>query len=112
MVDFSLKRGSASCKSDIDLILQQIDILFDTTPTEVFGEEEYGTTYDRYLHQLKISNEALKQEVLSDLGNIQLFGYMPTVDVYLLQGTEDDIALIDIHLSRDDETYNKTYKIS
>ena len=112
MVDFSLKRGSASCKSDIDLILQQIDILFDTTPTEVFGEEEYGTAYDRYLHQLKISNEALKQEVLSDLGNIQLFGYMPTVDVYLLQGTEDDIALIDIHLSRDDETYNKTYKIS
>ena len=112
MVDFSLKRGSASCKSDIDLILQQIDILFDTTPTEVFGEEEYGTTYDRYLHQLKISNEALKQEVLSDLGNIQLFGYMPTVDIYLIQGTEDDIALIDINLSRDDETYNKTYRIS
>ena len=112
MVDFNLKRGSATCKSDIDLILQQIDILFDTTPTEVFGAEDYGTTYDRYLHQLRISNEALKQEVLSDLTSIQLFGFIPTVDVYLIHGTEDDIALIDIHLSRDEETYNKTYKIS
>ena len=50
--------------------------------------------------------------MLSDLTSIQLFGFIPTVDVYLIHGTEDDIALIDIHLSRDEETYNKTYKIS
>lgn len=111
MVDFNLKRGSATCKSDIDLILQQIDILFDTTPTEVFGSEDYGTDYERYLHQLKISNEGLKQEVLSDLHDLNLFGFSPNVDVYLLHGTEDDIALIDIQLTRDGETYNKTYKI-
>lgn len=112
MVDFSIQKEKAVLKSDIDLILQQIDILFDTTPTEVFGSDDYGTSYDRYLHQLKFSNDALKYEVMSDLNNIQLFGFVPTVDVYLLHGTEDDIAIVDINLTRYDEIYNKTYKIS
>ena len=111
MIDFNLDKDKPIKNNDIDLILQQIDILFDTTPTEVFGDEYYGTTYDKYLYQLKISNDGLKHEVLSDICSLQLFGFTPTVEVYLLMGTEQDIALIDITLKRYNETYNKTYKI-
>ena len=67
MIDFNIDKGSPIKNSEISLILQQIDILFDTTPTEVFGDDSYGTSYDRYLYQLKISNDGLKNEVLSDL---------------------------------------------
>ena len=112
MIDFNIDKGLPVKNSDVDLILQQIDVLFDTVPTEVFGDESYGTTYDKYLYQLHISNDGLKNEVLSDINSLQLFGYTPEVEVYLLQGTEQDIALIDITLKRYNETYNKVYKIS
>ena len=64
------------------------------------------------MYNLKISNESLRVNVLSDINSLELFGFVPTVDVYLLQGTEQDIAIINIQLSRDGEIYEKTYRIS
>lgn len=112
MIDYSINKNKSFINNDIELIKQQIDILFDTTPGEVLGQETFGTQYDKYLYNLKISNEGLRSEVLSDLNSLELFGFHPEVDVYLLQGTEQDIALIDIKLSRDGEKYEKIYKIS
>lgn len=112
MVDFSLNSGVAVINSDVDLILQQINLLFDTTPRDVLGYEQYGSQYDKYLYNLKISNESLKQQVLSDINSLELFGFSASVEVYLLQGTEQDIALIEINLSRYDESYSQIYKIT
>ena len=52
MIDFNLNKGKAILNNDVDLILQQIDMLFDTTPNEVLGFEDYGTKYDYYLYNL------------------------------------------------------------
>lgn len=112
MIDFNIDKGNPAKKSDVEMILQQIDILFDTTPREVFGFEDYGTEYDRYLYNLQISAENLKQVVMSDINSLQLFGFTPNVDVYLLQGTAQDIAVIDISLTRYDEKHRKIYKIT
>lgn len=112
MIDFNINAGAATKSRDIDLILQQIDILFDSIPGEVFGSEDFGTQYDEYLYRLNLSSEDIKANVMSDINSINLFGFIPTVEVYLLQGTEQDIALIDIQLQRGEENYNKTYKIS
>lgn len=112
MIDFNLDIGSPIKNNDIDLLLQQIDLLFDTNQKEVLGHDGFGTKYDEYLYKLNISNESLKQEVLSDLHSLTLFGYNPEVNVYLMQGTEQDIALIDIVLTRNEETYQRIYKIS
>lgn len=112
MVDFSIDGKSPVKNSDLELVLQQIDILFDTTPNEVLGEEKFGTKYDEYLHRLKLSNDAIRQQVLTDLRSIDLRDFEPSVEVHLLQGTEQDIALIDITLVREEERYNRIYKIS
>ena len=112
MIDFSLNIEKSQINNDLELLKQQIDILFDTNKHEVLGEENFGTQYDKYLHNLKISNEGLKQVVLQDLYSIELFDFIPYVEVYLLQGTEQDIALVDIKLKRGNEIYEKTYKIS
>lgn len=113
MIDFNLTNNeNAILNNDIDLILQQIDILFDTTPNDVLGFEEYGSTYDHYLYDLKLSQGELQSQVYSDIMGLELFGFSPYIEVYLLQGTEQDIALIDIELKRDSEYYKKTYKIS
>lgn len=112
MIDFNIDEGSPIKTDDVDLILQQIDILFDTNPKEVLGYEEFGTRYDEYLYRLNLSNADIQQRVLSDLMSLNLFGFNPHVEVHLLQGTEQDIALIEITLTRDEETYQRIYKIA
>lgn len=112
MIDFNLDEGAPIKINDVELILSQIDILFDTVPKEVLGDEEFGSQYDKYLYNMQINGDSLKQIVLSDISSLELFGYTPNVEVYLLQGTEQDIAIIDITLSKYDEKYKKTYKIS
>ena len=112
MIDFSLDNKSAEKNNDIDLILQQIDILFDTTPKEILGQERYGSIYDTYLYKLNISNEDLRCQVVRDINSLELFNFKPSVEVIMLQGTERDIALIKIVLTRELESYEKTYKIT
>ena len=112
MIDFNIDNGSPVKSGDIELLLQQIDILFDTAPREVLGAENFGSTYDTYLHRLKLSNNANKQQVISDISSLDLQGFDFDVEVHFLQGTERDIALIEINFTKDEMTYNRVYKIS
>lgn len=112
MIDFNLESGSPTLNKDVDLIIQQIDMLFDTKPKEVLGKEDYGTKYDEYLYKLKLSNVALEQTVKKDLAKLNLFGFSTRVKVHLIHGTEQDIALIEITIFKDDEYYQQIYKIS
>lgn len=114
MVDFSMyqKSGSATLNLEVDLLIQQVDILFDTTPTEVLGDERFGTRYDDYLYDTRLSADNLKTIVEQDLSKINLMGWNYDVEVYLLQGTEQDIAIINITFTKGIETVQKTYKIS
>jgi hypothetical protein len=111
MIDFDLYNTPVQ-NDDISLVMQQIDILFDTKPREVLGFEKFGTNYEKYLFDLNISNDAIKYAVISDLRSLDLLGFSPHVEVHLLQGTEHDIALVEITLSRDDEHYQQIYKIN
>lgn len=111
MIDFDLNDNPIQ-NNDVSLIFQQIDMLFDTKPREVLGFEDFGTNYDKFLFDLNISNSAIEYAVLSDLAKLDLLGFSPSVTAYILQGTEHDIILIDIILSRDEEQYNRSYKIS
>lgn len=110
MIDFDLTNYPIQ-NDDLSLVLQQIDILFDTKPREVLGDEAFGTNYDKFLFDLNLSNEALKQAVVTDLRSLDLLGFEADVNVHLLQGTEHDIALVEIILTRDDEQYQQIYKI-
>ena len=88
MNDFSLNTSYGSLKDEVLLIIQQLDILFDTNQGDVLGDENFGTQYDKYLHNLKISNEGLRHEVMSDLSTLELFGWVPEVEVYLFCSTK------------------------
>lgn len=112
MVDFNLNEGEPLITDDIDCIIQQIDILFDTTQGDLLGDITYGTDYSYLLYDLKMSAEGLKDHMMSDLNQLDLLGFEPEVSVYLMQGTERDIALIQVDLRRYSEKYTKTYKIT
>ena len=111
-MDFNINEGKSTLTNEVDLIIQQIDILFDTSPKEVLGDVNFGTEYDRYLYDLQISGDSLKAKIYSDIYSINLYEFTPKVEVYMFQGTERDIALIDIELTKYNITYRKTYKIS
>jgi len=114
MVDFSLykKSGTPTLNQEVDLLLQQVDMLFDTTPTEVLGDENFGTKYDEYLYDIRLSAANLKSIVEADLNGLNLMGWSFDVEVHLLQGTEQDIAVIQITFYKGIESVQKTYKIS
>lgn len=111
-MDFNINEGKSMITNDAELVLQQIDILFDTTPREVLGSPEFGSEYDRYLYDMHVTGDSLKAKIKSDLSSLDLKDFIPNVEVYMLQGSERDIALIDITLTKDYNTYRKTYKIS
>jgi hypothetical protein len=106
------KSGKPTLNYEVDLLLQQVDILFDTTPTEVLGDEDFGTNYDKHLYNTKLSASNLKAIVEQDLMKLNLMGWSFDVEVHLLQGTEQDIAIIQITFTKGVEAVQKTYKIS
>ena len=117
MIDFNINSniisGSESLilGSPVELILQQVDMLFNTDVNDVLGDETYGTNYDRYLYSTDISTKALESKVLNDLYKLELFGFSPSVSITLFTGTQRDIALIDITFTGEYDSFNKTYRI-
>lgn len=112
MVDFNLKEGKPMVDDEAELVLQQIDILFDTVPGEVAGAIGFGTEYDHYMYNFNVDSIAMEEMILDDLYTLDLFDYSPSVKVMFLQGTEQDIAIINITISKGDNMYKKSYKIT
>lgn len=110
-MDFSIDSQHNVIDDDASYVMQQIDILFDTTPTEVLGSEEFGTRYEDFLYNLSISNEGVKSQIESDLSTLDMRGFKYDVNVQLFVGTENDIALVQINLYKNGRSYQKNYKM-
>ncbi len=111
MIDFCLKEEPATINNEIDLIKQQIELLFDTDKMEVLGGLEFGTHYEEFLYDLSIGADAIADKISADMNTLNLFGYVHEVKVDLYQGTENDIILVHIYLKKD-EIYELIIKIS
>lgn len=114
MIDFNVSTKFSTdfvINNDLLFVLQQIDLLFNTDIDDVLGDSTFGTNYDKYLYTLGVSNIALEHKVISDLQKLNLCGFVPEVSVKIVEGTQRDIAFIDITLKGDYEEYNKTYVI-
>jgi hypothetical protein len=112
MVDFNInKNNKAVANVDIECILQQIDLLFNTNKREVLGDIEFGNSYDKYLHELNVPNDVIKHKIEQDIRNLELFGFDVDVEVYFIEGTVRDIFMSKIILHKDEYYYEKIYKI-
>ena len=56
MTDLSLDTQTVTKTSDIENVLQQIELLFDTSPYDVIGEPNYGSDFEKFLWNLNASN--------------------------------------------------------
>lgn len=112
MYDFCRIEEVPALNDEVDLIIQQIDILFDTHPGEVLGDISYGTNYSKYIHELNIGSEMIQSEIYSDIiENVELFGWDIEVEVKFMLGEQNDIIIVGIQFSKDSESYAKAYRI-
>ena len=113
MIDLSLDTDTVVKTTDLENVIQQIEMLFDTSPFEVIGEPNYGSDFEKFLWNLNSSNYDIENYILSRIQNeVELLGFSVEVTVGIMEGTENDIILADITISRDGNSYAKTYRIS
>lgn len=111
MKDFSLDSNKIFVASEAELIVQQIDMLFDTNENEVLGED-YGSNFYDFLWDLTASASDITQYTKSVIyAHVNLFGWKLDVETNILDATENDIILITIKLSNYGTTFEKTYKV-
>ena len=112
MIDFNLEQGDPTINEEEALILQQLEILLDTYPREVLGNDKFGTNYSEFLYDLGLSNQYIEQTILSDINSLQLFGYSVNVNVEILEGTLNDIILVRIVFYKGSRSFEKLFKIT
>ena len=111
MKDLCIAQGPNFLTDERDLIIQQIDMLFDTLPNEVLGEN-YGTNFYQFLWDMNCSNQEISEYTKQVIkNNVNLFGWSCDVETTILEGTKNDILLITVKLSTDFDSFEKTYKV-
>lgn len=112
MIDFSNNTTKTILDETADLVLQQIDLLLDTDKGEVLGEQDFGTDYDKFLYEVNVGNNYIRDYIERNIeNNVDLLGWQLDVQVETMMGTLNDIILVNIELSKDRDVYSKVYKI-
>lgn len=113
MIDICRSEDSIILNHEVDLIIQQIDILFDTTPGEVLGSPDYGADFERFLFELNLGSETIANYIRNTIyANVELFDWNVEVEVRFMVGELNDIMLVGIRFSQGSESYSHVYKIT
>lgn len=85
--------------SVLDCAIQELDMLFNTTNTEILGDIEYGTNFEQFLWQLMPSPESLKSYIQEKIGTTY-FASQLNIDVNVTTeaGVARDIYYVEINL--------------
>lgn len=101
--------------SKLDCALQELDMLFNTTNTELIGNTEYGTNFEQFLWQLTPSTQELKNYIYRKIKNTYFLSqYEVTINIRTEAGTLRDIYYVEISLntnSGDEEIIKKSQKV-
>ena len=99
--------------NDVDLIIQQIDNLFDTSKGEVIGQPNYGTDFERFLYDLNVGSMEVATYIKDTIyNNVDLFDWVLDVEVRFMVGVQNDIMIIGVKFSKNNESYSHVYKVS
>ena len=112
MIDFCNNNSAVQLTSDIDNVLQQLEIFLDTPEDEVLGED-YGNDFERFLFDINIDNDYAAKYIENSIKSaVDLRGWDLSVKVTFLMGTQNDIMIIHMRLSNGVDTYTKNYKMT
>lgn len=112
MIDFCASTDEVQLTEEADLILQQIDMLFSTTPTDVIGCPGYGSAYEKFIYDLSYPTSEIKRYAEQQLAStVEFFNNTFSVNVSILHGECNDIILLEVNVFVQGQQYQKIYKI-
>jgi len=106
--------GQVFITSPIDAALQEIDLIFNTTNTELIGHPTFGTNFEMFLWQLTPSPQALERYIREKLNETFFCKQLDlTVNVRVVDGTYRSIYYVQITVTDpdSDSTGTRTYEL-
>ncbi len=115
VVDISTYDGLPLLTSDVDILIQSLGVLFDTSVGEVMGAENFGSDFEKFIWDLSVSNNQISEYIRDIIyNNIYIARKFDIeIDTTIINGTKNDIILVTIDITSKDtgDTYTNTYKI-
>lgn len=94
--------------TELDCAIQELDMLFNTTNTELIGNTDYGSNFEQFLWQVTDATESLRDYVYERLKHTYFVSkFDTTVNIRTEAGTTREIYYVEIsfnNLNTDDET--------
>ena len=110
MIDLAID-GRVFIDNVLDEALQELDILFNTTNTELIGYPRYGTNFEQFLWQLTPSPNELRNYILERIGDTFYLSQLNTeVNVEVLNGEIRNIYYVKIAVPYNEETKYREYQ--
>lgn len=114
-IDISIEPDKKIINNKFDFILQEIGILFDTSPGEVLGEPLFGTDFEKFIWDTNVSNTQISEYILNKINSSTISGseFNISVNTDILYGTNNDIIIVKIEIKEPQtgESTTVSYKI-
>lgn len=112
MLDFCINNDIPQISNSVDIVVQQIELFMDTWIDEVLGED-CGQDFDRFLFDTSVGNNATASYISNVIHNhVNLLDWSLDVGVDYLLGTQNDILMVYLTLSREGASYTKVYRMT
>lgn len=93
MIDLSLYDNIINI-SAFDEALQELDILFETKPTEMIGQPKYGTDFEKFLWEIHPSSEELEKYIEEKISMYCYYFNMFKHELYIETYPDDNYSTI------------------
>lgn len=101
--------------NSLDCAIQELDMLFNTTNTELIGNAAFGTNFEQFLWEIAPSTEELEKYIYEKIGKTYFLSqYDVGVSIRTELGTTRDIYYVEISLktnSDDEEIQHKSRRV-
>lgn len=96
MLDFALD-NRVILNDVFDCAIQELDMLFNTTNTELINKPEYGTNFEQFLWQLTPSVDHMRQYIQEKIGSTYFLSqYEVDIDIETEPGETREIYRVEI----------------
>ncbi len=99
----------------LDCAIQELDMIFNTTNTELIGDVTYGTNFEQFLWQLTPSTEELRKYIYEKISHTYFVSqFNVTVNIRTELGQLRDIYYVEMSFnidSDDEDIQTKSHRV-
>lgn len=99
-IDEQLYVNSPEITFMLDIFLQEIDVIFSTEKSTVFGHRAFGINIEHLLWSTSFNSEYLSSMIKQEIqrSSVAATNFRYDVNVSLMKGVSRDIGVIELHI--------------